>query len=317
MIDVGLMKKILVAKKITTTWQLTNVLSIFNSGEYSALYIYTGTYWGKYVIPDWIVNYISQDPRIRVYTSEKFVASKYRNCVIISVNLPCYKSALLNDNIVIEDGFGFYNSFYRKINLTIKHRGIFRASLLFFLLLCSRPLKYIFSGKIDYQTMFDNQLKLNNQVCSRLKKEIEKQADYFNVVHFKDSDVLFCGMPLVENGTLSKENYLSLLEYLQQYFKNAGKKLYYKPHPSESLDKFIGTMFSIIESEANVEHIVSKSPFIEVYSLYSTSLININAIFGIKTYGIKSFGGQFIVPELSDMQNALLDKYSNVINIDF
>ena len=113
-----------------------------------------------------------------------------------------------------------------------------------------------------------------------LKKKFKRQN--------KINEILILGYAFIENGLMTKDEYISYLSKIKKRFKNL-KILYYK-HPKTSIDHFKSSFIKKVNSELPIEVYLMKRKNYPKYiaGFNTTAFITLNEIYRkkIKFYNI-------------------------------
>lgn len=175
---------------------------------------------------------------------------------------------------LIEEGIGLYR------NTTKRHELLFRIA-----------------GKVLFGETYENVRQIGESscvkriMCSSPEKlsEIQKckiigsipLIDYGKIVKTIGIEPIcgtdwFIGQPLVEDGVMLKEKYLSVIQQLIEISKKKDRKLVIKPHPRERIGKYSSLEVKVIENnEIPIELLIDTSNQTYVYTYYSSAILNL------------------------------------------
>lgn len=210
------------------------------------------------------------------------------------------------DIIIIEEGIGVYR------NTKKRHEKMFKIA-----------------GKIFFGRSFENVRRIGESsavskiICSepeklslnQSKKKIEvlEELDYSAIskelrINRISGYSWFIGQPLVEDGIVSEQKYLSYIKIIKEVEKKKGKKLILKPHPRENLQKYNNIHMKLVsDSDVPVELLIDNSSDVNVFTIYSSAILNISKMKNVKSYVLyKIFDIKVNIEEdLFDKQNII------------
>lgn len=188
--------------------------------------------------------------------------------------------------ILTEEGIGLYRD-------TIKrHKVLFKAFG-----------KFAFGRTYEEIDRIGESAFVNKIICSTPEKlsecqkmreihllermDYQKLAKILGVSQYSGRN-WFIGQPLVEDGVMTKKEYLSIVQKLLDYNKYSNEhQIIVKPHPREELDKYSEIGIEIIRSsEIPVELLIDSKEAISVLTFYSSSILSLATMKNIKTYAL-------------------------------
>lgn len=104
--------------------------------------------------------------------------------------------------------------------------------------------------------------------------------------------ILFIGQPLIEDGYISKKDYIQKLEDISNYFN---LPVDYLLHPREDKEKYKQTNLNLIKSNFSAENYCSENSYQLYLSVFSTTNINIdikNNYFLAGFFGLKNISNK-------------------------
>lgn len=314
------MKKI-IGINLVTQYQISNLISFYldNENSYDEIIVYTYNYWGESILSQ---SYLS---RLKKTFPITFVESTFAsdimtnnelsesNVTLVTVNKPfrkAWKYFTQYDLVCIEDGIGSYTNLSRKIKSIFMERGLF--SVIKYLI--KAPIQNIYDEIISFERfyLFNKNLTVNESFVKAWVKQ-DELSEPFKLDNANEM-ILFCSQPLNELGYISDSDFDLLLERLYCYALNRGLKLVVKKHPVEADDKFKN--YQLLDYSGPIENLFVKNKFAMFVGINSTSLLTVNAIYGIETAYITLPDIDFTgMKGLSPKQKLLFNTYSQEIKL--
>ena len=204
-------------------------------------------------------------------------------------------------NIIIPEGIGSSGNLLTKLSATklelpnIKLRKFFKKELRNNLI-CD-----LFLKKSKF-LLFDVKSNINPMIKEYV---LYKNKNYVHMENHLIKKVLFLSQPFVEMNVISKDDYILIIKKLGSELDRIGYSLIVRPHPAEYINKYDGIANLDTDFSLPIELLVS-SPY-TIIGFFSTSQINLAAIYGMKTYSL--FDERISNYYKSKMQENILNRY--------
>jgi len=222
------------------------------------------------------------------------------------------------DNIyAIDDGIGTLKWHEKELNPNLENNIKFSKKV--------KMLRYSFLGlktlfdkkRINYFTMFNLKPYYGELI---VKNKFLFMKEYFSNMEVDECTIFFLGQALLEDGWVSKKDYLMFLEYIKNYFKIKNITIFYIPHRRErnikDLDYLIDEYFKIKNFSIPVELYLFNAEVLPngVYSFMSTALYSIQEIFSINTTAFY-IPQEYILANNNDIENRYSELRDNNVQI--
>jgi hypothetical protein len=102
----------------------------------------------------------------------------------------------------------------------------------------------------------------------------------------EDPVCLYLSQPVVEQGFITEQAYSEILLGLSLYCHGLGLKLVVKPHPRESLERYVTMGVTMLYSEHVAEAVVIHLKPKFIVGISSTALVTIPCLFGIPSFSL-------------------------------
>ena len=138
--------------------------------------------------------------------------------------------------------------------------------------------------------------EINTTFLDYLKKVYASKKDNFNRVTMptiSSKSWIILTSPLVEMGYMLKDEYINWFNNILHKIEKENNQIFIKCHPAEDTSKY-ETFFSknvtILKETESIESMLYPTQYhqVNVIGEFSTSLVTLNMLYGINTYGVES-----------------------------
>lgn len=255
---------------------LKNKLSLKQFGNQCKILYYKEEMYNTNIIQSW-----KDNKKNYAIIKRIFIKNYIGKVVLFADNKPIFKFIIeycKKNNIIIElweDGLGHYIG-------------------------SGQPFKYYTKSMVKllygfyYKGIFSETFK-RDEILVRDRFN-QKNLLYYPLVHKKNikvkNKILFIGQPLIEDGYISKKDYIQKLEDISNYFN---LPVDYLLHPREDKEKYKQTNLNLIKSNFSAENYCSENSYQLYLSVFSTTNINIdikNNYFLAGFFGLKNISNK-------------------------
>lgn len=181
-----------------------------------------------------------------------------------------------NDVVLIEEGIGIYRNVVKRQRNFFKYLGKIFFGIYFediYRMGTSKPVTRIECTQPERLNVIQQKKEIF------LKKELDFTTIADNIgIRRISSENWFLGQPLVEDGVLTKSEYMNQLRRILDYTKG---EIIIKPHPRENLDKYSG-MYVVRNSTTPIELMIDNSSPTHIYTMYSSAVLNLSKFKNVK-----------------------------------
>lgn len=219
-----------------------------------------------------------------------FHTSKVENIYVFNDVSPITQYLCCNINytgavVEVEEGIGLYrDSNIRQANLfKLFGKICFGHSFKFIVKQGTSP--FVKCIMCHYPRLLDRQQK-NKTIIEMPVGGFNEIAAQMGVKQINGTD-WFVGQPLVEDGVLCEEDYLSIISRLIEFSSKHNRMLTIKPHPRENMDKykaFSGQLHIITNWKIPMELLIGNRFLTKVYTIYSSAVLQLSSINNIQCY---------------------------------
>lgn len=193
------------------------------------------------------------------------------------------KQKILYEIVTIEEGIGTYGDLKSELSSVYRESKArsnnFYATYYLFRFSFTLAMKKYYFHKIKCHTWFNFDIKTlkNNKAVNESYSNSLKYCCELNDpnldLDITSEDCLLISSPFCELGYIKEHDYLlALISCLSKY-----RRIYIKPHPIESTDKYIGSNFYIIDSSIPIEKIAMQiDKEVDIFAFSSTAVYTLS-----------------------------------------